>query len=226
MSELQDNDLFQRVDAYIAGLLAPHDAALEGALQAQADAEMPRINVSPNQGKLLHLLALLCRARRILEIGTLSGYSAIWMARALPPDGQLITLEHNLDYARIARTNIARAGLQDVVTVREGTALDTLPQIAAEAPQSFDMIFIDADKEPYPDYLHWALRLARPGALLVADNVIRRGRVLQGDSDDASVQGVQQFNAALAASAAVTATIVQTVGSKGYDGMALAVVNH
>lgn len=226
MSELQDTDLFQRVDAYIAGLLAPHDEALEGALQSQADAEMPRINVSPNQGKLLHLLALVCQARRILEIGTLSGYSAIWMARALPPDGQLITLEHNLDYARIARANIARAGLQDRVTVREGTALDTLPQLAAEAPRTFDMIFIDADKEPYPAYLQWALQLARPGALLVADNVIRRGRVLESASNDASVQGVQQFNAALAESAALTATIVQTVGSKGYDGMALAVVKH
>jgi caffeoyl-CoA O-methyltransferase len=219
-----DTERFAAVDQYIDGLFAPHDDALGAAVQSLSEAEMPHIHVTPNQGKLLHVLALLCGARRILEIGTLSGYSAIWMARALPPDGRLITLEHDAKHASVARQNIARAGLEAQVEVREGVALDLLPRLLDEGAGPFDLIFLDADKETYTDYLRWSLRLARPGTLIVADNVIRKGRVLDDAGDDAGLAGIQQFNAALAAEPALTATIVPTIGAKGYDGLALAVV--
>jgi caffeoyl-CoA O-methyltransferase len=219
-----DQELFAAVDHYIDSLFAPHDEALQAALDALDEMDMPRISVSPHQGKLLHVLALLCRARTILEIGTLSGYSAIWMARALPADGRLVTLEANTAHAAVARRVIAQAGLAAQVDVREGPALDVLPQLEAEGLGPFDMVFIDADKQPYRDYLRWSLRLARPGTLIVADNVIRKGNVVQDEAPDDSVQGLQQFNAALAAEAGVAATIVPVVGKKGYDGIALAVV--
>ncbi|HJZ48506.1 MAG TPA: O-methyltransferase [Roseiflexaceae bacterium] len=212
------------VDRYFAGLLLPPDPALDAALQATADAGMPLINVAPNQGKLLYMLALALGARSILEIGTLAGYSTIWMARALPADGRLVTLEIDPRHAEVARANIARAGLADVVDLRLGRAIDTLPQLAAEAQRPFDLVFIDADKASTKEYFDWALKLTRRGSLIIVDNVVRGGAVTDADSADASVQGVRRFVAALAAEPRVTATAIQTVGSKGYDGMAIVTV--
>ena len=212
------------VDRYLTDLLAPPDLALGAALKASAAAGLPPINVSPPQGKLLHLLARIQGARNILEIGTLGAYSTIWLARALPADGQLITLESDPRHAEVARENLARAGLASVVELRLGRALETLPQIAAENRGPLDLIFIDADKRSNPEYLQWALRLARPGTLIVADNVVRGGTVADAASNDPSVQGVRRFLELLAAEPRVSATAIQTVGSKGYDGFALAVV--
>jgi predicted O-methyltransferase YrrM len=212
------------VDAYLTGLLVPSDPALDAALQASAAAGLPPIHVAPNQGKLLHLLARLQGARAILELGTLGGYSTIWLARALPPGGRLITLEADPRHAEVARANIARAGLAQVVELRLGPALDTLPQLAAEGRGPFDLIFIDADKPGYPDYLAWALRLSRRGSLIIADNVVRNGAVVDAASIDPAVQATRRFNELLAAEQRVSATVLQTVGSKGYDGLAFALV--
>jgi predicted O-methyltransferase YrrM len=212
------------VDRYITEVLVPGDAALEAALEASAAAGLPPINVTPNQGKLLMLLALIQGARSILEIGTLGGYSTIWLARALPAGGRLITLEADPKHAEVARANIARAGLADVVELRQGRALDTLPQLAAERRGPFDLIFIDADKPSNPDYVVWALALSRRGSLIVIDNVVREGAVADAGSDDPSVRGVRRMNELLAAEPRVSATAIQTVGSKGYDGFALALV--
>lgn len=218
-----DNQLFENVDAYISELLAPEDDALRAVDPSLTDAGMPQISVSANQGKFLQVLARLCNARRILELGTLGGYSTIWMARALAPGGKLISLELDPAYATVAQANIDRAGLTSAVEIRVGRAIDLLPQLRAEEP--FDMIFIDADKPPYADYFAWAMQLTRPGGLIVADNVIRNGEVLNPATEDDRVQGVQRFNAMLGANASVTATILQMVGVKEYDGMAIAVVN-
>jgi predicted O-methyltransferase YrrM len=212
------------VDRYISDLLVPPDPALDAALQASAAAGLPPHDVSPSQGKLLLLLAQIQGARTILEIGTLGGYSTIWLARALPADGRLITLEADPKHAEVARANIARAGLSDVVEVRLGRALDTLPQLAGEGHSPFDLIFIDADKASNPDYFAWALKLSRRGSLIIADNVVRNGAVVDAASSDPSVQGVRRFNELLAESPRVSATAIQTVGSKGYDGFALAIV--
>ena len=212
------------VDRYITDLLVPPDPALDAALQASAAAGLPPHDVSPSQGKLLLLLAQIQGARTILEIGTLGGYSTIWLARALPADGRLITLEADPKHAEVARANIARAGLSDVVEVRLGRALDTLPQLAAEGHGPFDLIFIDADKASNPDYFAWALKLSRRGSLIIADNVVRNGAVVDAASSDPSVQGVRRFNELLAESPRVSATAIQTVGSKGYDGFAIAIV--
>jgi predicted O-methyltransferase YrrM len=212
------------VDRYFADLLVPPDAALEAALQASVAAGLPPINVSPNQGKLLQLLARIQNVRTILEIGTLGGYSTIWLARALPPGGRLVTLEADPKHAEVARANLARAGLAGVVELRLGHALDTLPQLVKEGRGPFDLIFIDADKPGYADYLAWALKLSRVGSLIIADNVVRRGAVVDAVSADAMVQGVRRFNAMLAAEPRVSATAIQTVSSKGYDGFAIAVV--
>jgi len=209
------------VDRYLTGLFVPPDSALNAALEASAAAGLPAINVSPNQGKLLLLLAQAQGARRVLEIGTLGGYSTIWLARALPADGRLITLEADPKHAEVARANIARAGLAGVVDLRLGRALDTLPQLAAEGRGPFDLIFIDADKPSYPDYLTWGLKLSRRGSLIIADNVVRKGAVIDAASGDADVQGVRRFNELLAAEPRVSATAIQTVGSKGYDGFAI-----
>jgi predicted O-methyltransferase YrrM len=203
----------------------PPDAALDAALQSSAAAGLPPIHVTPNLGKLLMLLARVQGARTVLEIGTLGGYSTIWLARALPADGRLMTLESDPKHADIARANIARAGLSGVVELRLGRALDTLPQLAAERCGPFDLIFIDADKQGYSDYLAWALKLSRRGTLIIADNVVRKGAVIDPDSDDPRVQGVRRFNELLAAEWRVSATAIQTVGSKGYDGFAVAVVD-
>ncbi len=212
------------VDRYITDLLGPPDPALDAALQATAAAGLPPHNVSPNQGKLLLLLAQLQRARTILEIGTLGGYSTIWLARALPADGRLITLEADPKHADVARANIARAALADVVELRLGRALDTLPQLAAEDRGPFDVIFIDADKPSNPEYFAWALKLSRRGTLIIVDNVVRNGAVIDAASGDPSVQGVRRFNELLAAEPRVSATAIQTVGSKGDDGFAIALV--
>ena len=218
-----DNRIFENVDAYISTLLAPEDDALRAVDPSLTDAGMPQISVSANQGKFLQVLARLCNARRILELGTLGGYSTIWMARALAPGGKLISLELDPAYATVAQANIDRAGLTSAVEIRVGRAIDLLPQLRAEEP--FDLIFIDADKPPYAEYFAEAMQLTRPGGLIVADNVIRNGEVLNPATDDDRVQGVQRFNAMLGASTNVTATILQMVGVKEYDGMALAVVN-
>lgn len=212
------------VDRYITDLLVPADPALDAALQSSATAGLPAINVAPNQGKLLMLLARIQGARTILEIGTLGAYSTIWLARALPPDGRLISLEADAKHADVARANISRAGLAQVVEIRLGPALETLPRLAAEGAGPFDFIFIDADKPGYPDYLSWSLKLARRGTVIIADNVIRDGKVIDPKSDDPRVQGMRRFNEQLAAERRISATEIQTVGSKGYDGFALAVV--
>jgi len=219
-----NNELFESVDHYISDLLAHEDEALTAATHSLKEAGMPAISVSPNQGKFLQLLALLCNAKNMLELGTLAGYSTIWMARALPKDGRLITLESDLKHAAVAQKNIDRAGLTAQVQIKTGKALDILPQLVADGAGPFDMIFIDADKPPYAEYFEWALRLSRPGTLIVADNVIRDGKVIDENNTEPAVGGARRFNAMLGANTAVTATILQMVGVKEYDGMALAVV--
>src|SRR5436190_10246079 len=210
-------DQWTAVDRYITDLLVPPDAALDAALQASAGSGLPAINVSPNQGKLLHLLARLQGARRILEVGTLGGYSAIWLARALPDEGRMITLELEPAYADIARANFRRAGLAPKIEVRVGAANDTLARLTTEHPDPFDFIFIDADKVSIADYFAWALKLSRTGTVIVVDNVIRKGAVIDATDDDPAVRGVRRFNEILARERRVSATTLQTVGSKGYD---------
>jgi predicted O-methyltransferase YrrM len=210
------------VEEYFSERLVGQDAALEAALRESKAAGLPEISVAPNQGKLLEVLARSLGARRILEIGTLGGYSTIWLARALPAEGRLITLEYSPRHAEVARANIARAGLAAHVEVRVGAALETLPQLAHEGP--FDLIFIDADKENTRAYFEQALRLSRPGTLIVVDNVVRDGAVTDAASTDASVQGIRQFIDYVHSEPRVIATALQTVGVKGYDGLALAYV--
>jgi len=212
------------VDHYLTDSLVPPDPALDGALEAAAAAGLPPINVSPTQGKLLHLLARVQGARTVLEIGTLGGYSTIWLARALPADGRLVTLEAHPRHAAVARANIARAGLSDLVEVRLGPALETLPRLAAEGRGPFDLIFVDADKPNNPAYLTWALKLARPGSLVIVDNVVRDGRVADATSDDAGVLASRRLIELLAGEPRLAATAIQTVGAKGHDGFAIALV--
>ncbi len=219
------DDVWTAVDKYITDLLVPSDPVLEAALQAASAAGLPSIQVSPVQGKLLHLLARGCQARQILEIGTLGGYSTIWLARALPAGGHVVTLEADPKHAEVARANFALARPADVIELRQGPALETFPKLAAEGRGPFDLIFIDANKSSMPEYFDWALKLSRPGSVIIADNVVRHGAVLDGSSSDVDVQGVRRFNERLAAEKRVSATEIQTVGSKGYDGFALAVVN-
>ena len=218
------SDQWTTVDQYFDGLFAPPDPVLDAALKATADAGMPAISVSPTQGKLLYVLARAHKVRSILEIGTLGGYSTIWMARALPPDGRLITLEISAKHAEIARANVARAGLADRVEVKVGSAHDNLPQLVDNAAAPFDLVFIDADKASTPEYLAWTMRLTKPGSLIIIDNVVRNGAVSDSATTNADVQGVQKGLAALAADPRVVASAVQTVGSKGYDGFAIALV--
>jgi caffeoyl-CoA O-methyltransferase len=212
------------VDNYITDLLVPSDPALDAVLQSTIDANLPTINVAPNQGKFLHILAQIQGARRILEFGTLAGYSTIWLARALPADGQLITLEANPKHAEVAQENIDRAGLAKLVEIRVGAALKTLPKLATEGQEPFDLIFIDADKVNIPEYFTWSLKLARRGSVIVVDNVVRKGAVIEADSTDENIQGVRKFNKLLAAEPRVKATTIQTVGSKGYDGLTIVLV--
>lgn len=217
-------ELWTAVDRYLAALLAPADAALEAALAVNRAAGLPAIDVSPPQGKLLHLLARLQGARNILEIGTLGGYSTIWLARALSAGGRVITLEADPVHAETARANIARAGLAAVVDVRVGPALETLPKLEAERCGPFDVTFIDADKPSTPDYFTWALKLSRRNSIIIVDNVVRDGAVIDGASSDPGVKGMRRFFEMLAAEPRVIATAIQTVGSKGYDGFAIALV--
>ena len=212
------------VDDYIAGHLLGDDPSLDAALAANTAAGLPAIDVSPMQGKLLHLLALAIGARRILEIGTLGGYSTIWLARALPEGGRLVTLELEPRHADVARANLERASLADRVEVRVGQASNTLRRMIADGEGPFDFVFVDADKEGYPDYLRAALELSRPGAMLVFDNVVREGAILDPDHPDPRVQGARALLEALAAEPRISATAIQTVGTKKWDGFALAVV--
>jgi len=212
------------VDRYFSETLVPSDAVLDAALQANTKAGLPAIDVAPNQGKFLQLLVQLRGARRILEIGTLGGYSSIWMARALPADGHLTTLEFSPKHAEVARANITRAGLEKIVEIRVGPALETLAQLEKEGVEPFDLIFIDADKPNNPNYLPWALKFSRPGTLLIGDNIVREGEVADPTSTDPNVQGQRRFLELMAAEPRLSATALQTVGSKGYDGFAMALV--
>lgn len=216
--------LWTSVDTYIVDTLIPQDTALDAALRANAAAGLPAIDVAPNQGKLLQLLARIQGAKRILEIGTLGGYSTIWLARELPPDGRLVTLEFDPKHAAVAASNIANAGLSSVVEIRVGPALESLAQLHQERCPPFDLIFVDADKPNNPSYLEWSLRLSRPGTIIIGDNVVRDGAVSDPDNLDPRVQGVRRFIQMMADDPRLDATALQTVGSKGYDGFTLAVV--
>ncbi|HEY9001728.1 MAG TPA: O-methyltransferase [Mucilaginibacter sp.] len=219
-----DNEIFEKVDDYIAGLLGREDEVLKNTVRSMEEADVPPMQVSANQGKFLQVLARSVNAKKILELGTCCGYSTIWLARILPADGKLITLEYEPAYAAIAKQNIANAGLENIVEIRTGRALDLLPQIEAGGTAPFDMIFIDADKPPYAGYFEWALKLSRPGTIIVADNVIREGKILDENHEDEKVQGVQRLNRLLSEKQNITATIIQTVGNKYHDGMAMCVV--
>jgi predicted O-methyltransferase YrrM len=217
-------ELWTTVDRYLTDRLVPPDPALDAALAACTAADLPSINVTPNQGKLLHLMARMVGARSILEVGTLGGYSTIWLARALPAGGRLVTLEIDPRHAEVARANLARAGLTAVVEQRLGPALETLPKLLAEDRGPFDFVFIDADKQNNPAYFDWALQVTRPGSLIVVDNVVRKGAVADPADADPAVRGTRHLFDRLAAEPRVSATAIQTVGSKGYDGFAVALV--
>lgn len=219
-----NQQLFEAVDKYICDLVAPEDEALKATVESIAQNGIPQISISASQGKFLQVLAKLCNAKTILEIGTLAGYSTIWMARALPKDGRLISLEYEQLHADVATENMKRADLNDIVEIRVGKAVDLLPELVREQ-LVFDMIFIDADKPPYAEYFEWALKLSRKGTLIIADNIIREGKVLEKNPDDDRVAGVHRFNKLMAATKEVTACMIQNVGAKEHDGMAIAVVN-
>ncbi|WP_329458874.1 O-methyltransferase [Streptomyces sp. NBC_01497] len=210
------------VDAYFSDRLVPEDEALQAALRVSREAGLPPINVAPNQGKLLHLIAQIQGARRILEVGTLGGYSTIWLGRALPDDGHLVSLEADPRHADVARGNLAHAGLAGRTEVRLGPALDTLAALVEEGAEPFDLVFIDADKPNNPHYLEWALKLTRRGSVIIGDNVVRGGAVVDGDAADPTVRGVRDFLELMGRNPRLSATAVQTVGAKGYDGFSLA----
>jgi predicted O-methyltransferase YrrM len=214
-----DKQRWTEVDEYVSGLLAPEDEALEAAVAAAEEAGLPAIQVTPAQGKQLYLLAKAIGARAVLEFGTLAGYSTIWLARALPPGGRLITLESDVEHAEVAVANVARAGLADLVDQRVGPALDVLPELEEEGP--FDLVFIDADKANTPAYFEWSLERTRPGGLIVADNVIRDGALVDESNQEPAIAAQRRFHEMLAAEPRVEATTIQTVGAKGYDGFTL-----
>jgi predicted O-methyltransferase YrrM len=224
MKRLTLNEEWTAVDAFIDEHLVEDDPVLQAALAASEAAGLPTINVAPNQGKLLMLLAKAMGARKILEIGTLGGYSTIWLARALPPGGHLITLEADPNCAKVALATIARAGLADIVELRLGRAQETLPRLAAEGAGPFDLVFIDADKPSTPEYFEWSVKLARKGSLIVVDNVVREGRVTDAEPDDPHIRGLREFYAAAGADRRVSGTAIQTVGAKGHDGLAVLLV--
>ncbi len=217
-------DEWTAVDDFLTGRLLPHDAAMAAVLDANAAAGLPAIDVSPAQGKFLHLLARIAGARRVLEVGTLGGYSTIWIARALPEGGRVVTIEVDAHHAETARKNFARAGVSGRIDLRVGAGGDVLPTLAAERAEPFDMVFIDADKPNNPVYLDWALKLSRPGTVIIGDNVVRKGAVADATSDAEDVVGTRAMIAAVAASSRLDATVLQTVGVKGWDGFMLAVV--
>jgi predicted O-methyltransferase YrrM len=218
-------EIFTKVDRYISNLLAPEDKVLIDTITSLDVEGLPQHSVSANQGKFLQVMMILCNAKKVLELGTLGGYSTIWLARALPENGKVTTIEMDKHHGNVAQKNIDHAGLSQKVDLRVGKALDILPQIIEENGEPFDMIFIDADKPPYTEYFDYALRLSRPGTLIICDNVIREGKVLDNNSTDEKVLGVQRLNKMLSENKKVTATILHTVGVKEYDGMAIAVVN-
>jgi predicted O-methyltransferase YrrM len=220
-----DNILFEQVDGYIANLLGAEDIHLKQTIESIRKGDIPQISVSANQGKFLQVMAQLCGARRILEVGTLGGYSTIWLARALPPDGKIITIELNKHHADVAQKNFDAAGLSNKIELRIGKASEVLVKMVEQREGPFDMIFIDADKPPYTEYFGFALSLSRPGTLIICDNVIREGKILDEDSKDENVKGAKRFNEMLSRNDRVTATIIANVGVKEYDGMAIAVVN-
>jgi predicted O-methyltransferase YrrM len=217
-------DVWEAVDKYFDEMLIPHDSALDDALAAASAENLPAIQVSSVQGKLLHLLARIMGARNILEIGTLGGYSTIWMARALPEGGRIITLEADPKHAEVAQKNFARAGVENKVELRLGKALDTLPKVAADGRGPFDMFFIDANKSNMPEYFEWSLKLARKGSVIIADNVVREGAVLDARSKDADIQGIRRFLEMVGKEKRVSGTALQTVSTKNYDGFALVLV--
>jgi len=217
--------LWDQVDAYLTGTFVPRDEAFAAALADSEKAGLPTIQVSPPQGRLLELLARALRARQILEIGTLGGYSTLWLARGLAPGGRIVTLEVDPKHADVARRNFERAGRSGAIELRLGAALETLPRMVGERAGPFDLVFVDADKPSLPDYFSWSLKLSRPGTLIVIDNVVREGDVVDAKSADASVQGVRRMNERIAAEPRVTATTLQTVGGKGYDGLAFVLVD-
>jgi predicted O-methyltransferase YrrM len=218
------NERWEAVDDYISNLLVGEDRALRAARKASEEAGLPAIALSPAQGKLLHLIACIRGARRILEIGTLGGYSTIWLATALPDDGHLISLELEPSYAEVARANAERAGLAGLIEIRVGPALDTLRELIDEGAGPFDLTFIDADKRNTPEYFQLALELSRPGSVIVADNVVRDGALVDADSQDPGVLGMRRFHELVSRTPGVSATTIQTVGAKGYDGFTLALV--
>jgi predicted O-methyltransferase YrrM len=219
-----DEQIWTEVDGYVGGLLAPHDEVLEAALAAAEEAGLPQIQVSPPLGKLLYVLARTVGARRVLEFGTLAAYSTIWLGRALPEDGRIVTLEADPAHAKIARANLERAGLGEMVDLRVGPALEVLPVLEKEGVEPFDLVFIDADKIHTPEYFAWSLERTRPGGLIVADNVVRGGTLVEFESDDATMEAQRRFHEMLAAEPRVSATTIQTVGGKGYDGFSVALV--
>jgi predicted O-methyltransferase YrrM len=219
-----DQSIWTQVDQYLDETLVGSDAALDAALADVVRAGMPPISVTPTQGKLLYLLARMIDARRILEIGTLGGYSTIWLARALPSHGQLVTLEIDRGNARVAGASVTRAGVADRVEIRVGRAVDSLSSLAAEAVEPFDLVFIDADRQSNPEYLDWALRLTHVGSVIVVDNVVRSGQVLDAASADPGIIGIRRMNERIAAEPRLQATVIQTVSSKGHDGFAIALV--
>jgi predicted O-methyltransferase YrrM len=216
--------LWTEVERYFDDMLLPADPAMDAVLEASSSAGLPPINVTPSQGRLLWLLARVQGARKILEIGTLGGYSAIWLARALPAGGRLTTLEVDPKNAKVAQVNIKRAGLDGVIEVRLGSALETLPKLAAEGRGPFDLTFIDADKPSNPEYFEWALKLSHPGSVIIVDNVVREGEVVDAKSRDPNVLGVRRLAELLQAERRIAATAIQTVSSKGYDGFVVALV--
>jgi len=220
-----DAERWTEVDEFVAGSLGLGDEVLEAALRAGVEAGMPEIQVSPPQARMLEILARAVGARTVLEFGTLAAYSTIWLARALPEGGRVVTLEANAKYAEVARANLERAGVAGMVDLRVGPALDALPKLEAEGVGPFDLVFIDADKVHTPDYFAWSVEHVRPGGLIVADNVVRSGTLAEADSGDATIEAQRRLHAAIAADPRVTATTIQTVGAKGHDGFTLAIVN-
>jgi predicted O-methyltransferase YrrM len=217
-------ELWTAVDRYFGDLLAPSDAVLEGARQANRKAKLPAIDVSPLQGKFLQVLVRMVQPQRVLEIGTLGGYSTIWMARALPKGGRIVTLEYEPRHAEVARANLRRARLLNRVDIRVAAALDTLPLLRSSGAGPFDFIFIDADKVNNPQYLDWAVKLSRPGTVIVVDNVVRDGAIVNARSKDPDIRGTRRMTELMAANPRLSATVLQNVGVKGYDGFAMAVV--
>ena len=217
-----DQQQLDDVDAYLDALFVGDDAVLDATLRSLADAGMPPISVSPTQGRFLTILAQVTGARRVLELGTLAGYSTICLGRGLPSGGRLVSLEYDERYAEVARANVERAELSAVIEIRVGRAIDLLPALEVEDP--FDLVFIDADKVSYPTYLEWAIRLSRPGSLIIADNVVRDGGVIDARSTDENIVAIRRFNELVAADARLEATALQLVGAKGWDGMAFAIV--